>query len=292
MGLKRLKERVFYAPNPVNIGVVCTSHSTVLIDSGIDESVAKKLCRELEKPVRFVINTHSHADHCGGNFYLRKQFSAKILAPRIESHIIEDPILEPFYLFGASPPEQLRTKFLMAKPCTVDGTLEEGPLQLEDVTLNIVPLAGHSVDQIGVAVDNVLFCGDAFFSESAIEKHRIFVVYDVKKFLETLDLLSRSDYDLYVPSHGEATSDIKDVLAINRKTIEDVVERILKLLKTPLTAEGLLKELLDAFNVRVENLVQFVLYRSTVHAYLSYLLSENMVETVFRENVLLWKVRA
>lgn len=292
MGLKQLKEHVFYAPNPVNIGVVYTSHSTVLIDSGIDESVVKKLCRELEKPVRFVINTHSHADHCGGNFYLRKHFSAKILAPRIESHIIEDPILEPFYLFGASPPEQLRTKFLMAKPCTVDGTLEEGPLELEDVTLNIVPLAGHSVNQIGVAVDNVFFCGDAFFSESTIEKHRIFVVYDVKKFLETLDLLSRSDYDLYVPSHGEVTGDIKDLLAINRKAVEDVIERILKLLKTPLTTENLLKELLDAFNVRVENLVQFVLYRSTVHAYLSYLLSEKMVETVFKENVLLWKVRA
>jgi len=158
MQIRKIAGQVHYVPNPVNICVVYTKDSAVLVDSGIDENFARKLCRLLEKPAKFLINTHSHADHCGGNAFLKDKFSVHVLAPEIERQIIESPILEPFYLFGAAPPKELQTKFLMAKPCRVDETLEPGTLTLQDVTLSIVPLAGHSPNQVGVAVDKILFC--------------------------------------------------------------------------------------------------------------------------------------
>ena len=292
MEIRKIAGQVHYVPNPVNICVVYTKDSAVLVDSGIDENFARKLCRLLEKPAKFLINTHSHADHCGGNAFLKDKFSVHVLAPEIERQIIESPILEPFYLFGAAPPKELQTKFLMAKPCRVDETLEPGTLTLQDVTLSIVPLAGHSPNQVGVAVDKILFCADALFSKGAIEKYKMFVVYDVKNFLQTLDLLERSKYDFFLPSHGDLTGDITELLNLNRKVVENVSNEILKLLKTPRTFDELLTKLLNGFNIEVKNLVQYVLYRSTVHAYLSYLSDEGYVERDLVASSLLWRVRA
>jgi Zn-dependent hydrolases, including glyoxylases len=291
MEIRKIAGQVHYVPNPVNICVVYTKDSAVLVDSGIDENFARKLCRLLEKPAKFLINTHSHADHCGGNAFLKDKFSVHVLAPEIERQIIESPILEPFYLFGAAPPKELQTKFLMAKPCRVDETLEPGTLTLQDVTLSIVPLAGHSPNQVGVAVDKILFCADALFSKGAIEKYKMFVVYDVKNFLQTLDLLERSKYDFFLPSHGDLTGDITELLNLNRKVVENVSNEILKLLKTPRTFDELLTKLLNGFNIEVKNLVQYVLYRSTVHAYLSYLSDEGHVERDLVASSLLWRVR-
>lgn len=291
MEIRKIAGQVHYVPNPVNICVVYTKDSAVLVDSGIDENFARKLCRLLEKPAKFLINTHSHADHCGGNAFLKDKFSVHVLAPEIERQIIESPILEPFYLFGAAPPKELQTKFLMAKPCRVDETLEPGTLTLQDVTLSIVPLAGHSPNQVGVAVDKVLFCADALFSKGAIEKYKMFVVYDVKNFLQTLDLLERSKYDFFLPSHGDLTGDITELLNLNRKVVENVSNEILKLLKTPRTFDELLTKLLNGFNIEVKNLVQYVLYRSTVHAYLSYLSDEGYLERDLMASSLLWRVR-
>ena len=291
MEIRKIAGQVHYVRNPVNICVVYTKDSAVLVDSGIDENFARKLCRLLEKPAKFLINTHSHADHCGGNAFLKDKFSVHVLAPEIERQIIESPILEPFYLFGAAPPKELQTKFLMAKPCRVDETLEPGTLTLQDVTLSIVPLAGHSPNQVGVAVDKVLFCADALFSKGAIEKYKMFVVYDVKNFLQTLDLLERSKYDFFLPSHGDLTGDITELLNLNRKVVENVSNEILKLLKTPRTFDELLTKLLNGFNIEVKNLVQYVLYRSTVHAYLSYLSDEGYLERDLMTSSLLWRVR-
>jgi len=291
MQIRKIAGQVHYVPNPVNICVVYTKDSAVLVDSGIDENFARKLCRLLEKPAKFLINTHSHSDHCGGNAFLKDKFSVHVLAPEIERQIIESPILEPFYLFGAAPPKELQTKFLMAKPCRVDETLEPGTLTLQDVTLSIVPLGGHSPNQVGVAVDKVLFCADALFSKGAIEKYKMFVVYDVKNFLQTLDLLERSKYDFFLPSHGDLTGDITELLNLNRKVVENVSNEILKLLKTPRTFDELLTKLLNGFNIEVKNLVQYVLYRSTVHAYLSYLSDEGYVERDLVASSLLWRVR-
>jgi len=291
MEIRKIAGQVHYVPNPVNICVVYTKDSAVLVDSGIDENFARKLCRLLEKPAKFLINTHSHADHCGGNAFLKDKFSVHVLAPEIERQIIESPILEPFYLFGAAPPKELQTKFLMAKPCRVDETLEPGTLTLQDLTLSIVPLGGHSPNQVGVAVDKILFCADALFSKGAIEKYKMFVVYDVKNFLQTLDLLERSKYDFFLPSHGDLTGDITELLNLNRKVVENVSNEILKLLKTPRTFDELLTKLLNGFNIEVKNLVQYVLYRSTVHAYLSYLSDEGYVERDLVASSLLWRVR-
>jgi glyoxylase-like metal-dependent hydrolase (beta-lactamase superfamily II) len=76
MELKKITERVYYIPNPANIGVVKDGEkSAILIDTGLDDDTGKKVLRLLEENnlfVKAIINTHSHADHCGGNRYIKK----------------------------------------------------------------------------------------------------------------------------------------------------------------------------------------------------------------------------
>ncbi|MGC8940941.1 MAG: MBL fold metallo-hydrolase [Candidatus Nanoarchaeia archaeon] len=108
MELKKITEQVYYIPNPANIGVVKDGEkSAILIDSGLDDDTGRKILRLLEKNdlfVKAIVNTHSHADHCGGNRYIKEKTNAMIYAPEVESAIIQYPSLEPLYLFsGASP---------------------------------------------------------------------------------------------------------------------------------------------------------------------------------------------
>lgn len=73
-----------------------------------------------------IVNTHSHADHCGGNRYIKERTGATIYASEIESAIIQYPLLEPLYLFsGASPLRDLRNKFLMAQSSSVDHVIKK-----------------------------------------------------------------------------------------------------------------------------------------------------------------------
>ena len=119
--LVKVSEHSYYIQSPAKIGLVMTGPDTVcVIDSGNDKDAGKKVKRHLEAngwKLQAVFNTHSHADHIGGNQYLQKQTGCKVLAPGIDRDFTEHPVLEPSYLYGGNPPKDLRHKFLMAQGC-------------------------------------------------------------------------------------------------------------------------------------------------------------------------------
>ena len=97
MELRSITEDIWYIPNVVNLGVIRdTDNSVILIDTGIDRGVGKKICNLLSSEklsLKTIINTHSHADHCGGNKYLQDTTGATIYAPVMEDAIISNPYL-------------------------------------------------------------------------------------------------------------------------------------------------------------------------------------------------------
>ena len=64
--------------------------------------------------MKAIFNTHSHADHIGGNRYLQFQTGCSLYASGIECAFTRELLLEPAFLYGGNPPRDLRHKFPMA----------------------------------------------------------------------------------------------------------------------------------------------------------------------------------
>jgi glyoxylase-like metal-dependent hydrolase (beta-lactamase superfamily II) len=293
MELREITDSVSYIPDAVNIGVIRDGSEAILVDTGLDRGTAKEILKTLEGAgltVKAVINTHHHADHIGGNAYIKNRTGAAIYASEIEASLIESPILEPTYLFsGAAPIKGLRNRFLLAKPSKVDHVITGDALAIGGVELGIVGLAGHSPNQIGVAVDGVLFCADTVFSMRVVEKYKLPFVQDVAGLKGSLRTLKESSYDRYVPSHAGAKEDITELADANLGAIDNIEKMIIDILEEPRTTEGVLAGLCDATGLEIGRAQAYYLNNTLTMAYLSSLSAEGRVKTVFRGNLLHWE---
>ena len=287
--LIQLSPRDYYIQSPAKIGLVRLEGNDVcLIDSGNDKDAGKKVKKILDAnswTLGAIFNTHSHADHIGGNQYLQKQTGCRIYAPGIERDFTEHPILEPAFLYGANPPGELRHKFLMAQGCDVmpltDSCLPAG--------ITPVSLPGHSWDMAGFrTTDDVVFLADCLSSRETLEKYQISFLVDVQAYLSTLDMVSDMQARLFIPSHAEATEDISALAQFNKAKVMEIADAIVDLCARPRSFESLLSELFTRFNLKM-TFEQHALVGSTVRSYLTWLKEQHRLEAVIEDNAILWK---
>lgn len=288
MELIQVGEKTYYIKNPTNIGIYKISENEIyLIDSGNDKDAGRKILKIIEEnnwKIQGIINTHSNADHIGGNKIIQDRTNCKIFAKDIEKTFVEFPILEPSFLYGGYPFKNLRNKFLLAKPSNVIQIQDNLPEGLEHFSLK-----GHFFDMIGIKTsDNIYFLADSLFSDETITKYHLFFIYDIKEYLNTLDFLSTLDAKLYIPSHCEATQDISYLIKINKNKIEEISNKIYNICENEKTFEEILKYIFDEYNL-IMNENQYVLVGSTIKSYLSYLYDNNKLSYEFKNNKMLWK---
>ena len=279
----------FYIDCPAKIGVYRFSGNEVLlIDSGNDKDAGRKVLKIINEngwSLRAIINTHSNADHIGGNKFLADRTGCKIYAKGIERAFCEFPILEPSFLFGGFPSKHLRHKFLMAEMSHANNIEEFIPLS----AMEIFPLQGHFFDMIGIKTpDNVVFLADCVFSEAVLKKYPISFIYDVAGFLKTLDFIETLDGELFIPSHTDAVKDIKPLADINRRFVLEIIGVIGQICKKPLTFEAILKEMFDKYDIKLD-ISQYALAGSTIRSYLSYMVDNGILDIEVQDNMLLWK---
>ena len=286
--LVQVAPRTYYINCPSKTGIYQVDDTHVwLIDTGGDKDAGRKIQKILESKgwiADAIINTHSNADHIGGNTLLQTRLGCRIFSTPMENSIIESPILEPSFLYGGYPFKKLRNKFLMATPSHAedigDVTLPEG--------MEIFPLGGHFLQMIGVKTpDNVYFLADAVFSESVLEKYHISFHYDVAAFFKTLDMIETLEGACFIPSHAEATTDIKPLVEANRKKANEVITQILTLCQSPIHFEALLQKIFEVFHLTMDY-GQYVLVGSTIRSYLSYLYDSGRMDAFVENNLLLW----
>ncbi len=281
MELIKLGEKTYYIKNPVNIGVYKINENDVyLIDSGSDKDSGKKILKIMDEnnfKVKAIINTHSHADHIGGNKVIQEKTGCKIYSHGIEKSFIKHPILESSLLYGSFPFKDLQNKFLLAK----ESKVEEIP---EINGIEYFRLGGHSFDMLGFKTsDDICFLGDALVSKETIEKYSLFFLYDVKEYLETLSFLETLNAKIFIGSHCEMTNSIKELIQINRNKIEEIISNIIKFCEEKITFEELVKKVFDYYHLSM-NVNQFVLIGSTLKAYLSYLINSEKIKYQFIDN--------
>mgnify|MGYP000725224559 CR=1 FL=1 len=290
MKVEYVSSGVGYIKLGVSTGVISDGRRCMLVDTGLDDDAGRRIMKAIsgeQLTVSGIFNTHSHADHHGGNTYILRRAKAKVYAPRGEAAVIENPILEPFYLWSASPPRELRAKFVLAKPSRVDYRVEAGS-RIEEFGAEVIDLRGHSMMQAGLAVGKVLFAADSVMPPHVIEKYRVIYLYDVAEALKTLERLLKSDYSTYVLGHGGAVSsrDFKSYVLQNIQAIRSVEQVIEAEVTRPLEEHELARRIQEAFGLRVENLAELMLLKATLRAYITYMQQQGKLKVKAKGEVI------
>lgn len=287
--LMQAAERSFYIQSPAKIGLVKLSDTDVcIIDSGSDKDAGRKVRQILDAngwKLRTIYNTHSNADHIGGNKYLQAQTHCKVYAPGIECDFTRHPILEPSFLYGGFPFGDLRHKFLMAQESDAElltpEALPEG--------FEILELPGHFFDMVGFrAPDGAVYLADCLSSRETLDKYQIGFIYDIAAYLETLEKVKAMQAPVFIPAHAAATEDIAPLAQVNIDKVHEIAEIIVSLCVEPLCFEEILQKIFNRYRL-VMNAEQYVLVGSTVRSYLAWLKDAGRLNILFEDSRMLWQ---
>lgn len=288
-----------------NIGVITHHNKIYLIDSGGNDRDGEHIFRCLQdhfpdKRLFAIINTHSNADHSGGNAWLKEKTDCEIWATRGERAFIENPILEPALFWGGFPFTEIRKFYFEGKQSLVTKLLEpnENIEISKQLTIRCIPLPGHFINMIGIQVTDhkddqiCTFLGDGIFGVQMLDKFPIPYTFDVIQFKNTLDFISTIDSDFYVPSHGTmvvSRSEIGRLVQVNKKIIVNVENVLLQILEKPLSLEKILEKVAEKYNFNY-SYSQYVLISSTIKSFLSSLYTRKLIHWFFEKNSMLWQI--
>lgn len=145
-----------------NVGLVVGDRFAVLIDDQFEEFVPGLLAAVrsvTDQPLKYVVNTHHHGDHTGGNLVLSRQVQAIVAHANVRTRMAEEQEKLPPAQRGGLPELALGE----ADPA-VKARLDLHPGALD---LHVVHFAAGHTDNdllVGVPQRLVLFTGDLFFN--------------------------------------------------------------------------------------------------------------------------------
>jgi len=129
----------------------------LIIDPGV---MLDSECRKLEAliddagvRIRYIVNTHGHADHIAGNRRLKSLTGAQVLIHRLDLTRLTDASLNGSRLFGTE----------ITSPAA-DRTLEDGDEIVFGIhKLTVIHTPGHTPGSISLLGDGYVFTGDTLF---------------------------------------------------------------------------------------------------------------------------------
>lgn len=296
MTLNKLNNRTYYIPGTTNIGVYMLSEKDcVLIDTTFYGKPAVKLLNIIKNKdlnVRYIIHTHGHIDHIGADDLLSQHYSFKIYATPYEKTFIRYPNLTQSFLTSSKPLPTLNVDLRGLIADEIKGST----LEIEHNNINIIKLPGHSREHIGIMTpDGILFAGDAIISPDLIDNIKIPYLYDVNKFNKSLykikKLSSTKKVEKVVPGHGKVIANsFTHIVDMNLNKIEKLMNLLLNILKKkPLTLEKIIKQFNKKLGINNKVSSHFIT-KSCLMSFLIYFMEKNRVETIFKENLLYYRL--
>ena len=239
---ERVAENVYFFQSrvyaEVNAGVIAGPDMAVVVDTlpFPEETMVMRdfIEQELQVPVRYVINTHYHADHTWGNYLFS---GAKVIGHSDCYRLLKEKG-EPALVRAQQDNPSLRSVRIVLPHLTFD----EGEITINvgKKNLRIFPLPGHTFDSIAVLVeeDRVLFTGDTLMAVPYIVDGDLEVSVESMKKITTLglenvvqghgDIVLRGEVDQVVDENIQYLNELKKAVkkASRRKYPLDLLEEI------------------------------------------------------------------
>jgi cyclase len=214
--IKKVGEGVYASINPdggkagSNAGFIVGEDSVLVVDTHVDAAAGRQLLEEIRKvtalPVRFVVNTHYHLDHTGGNSVFAEA-GATLLAQRNVRSWLRTENLK---FFGATPtPEQkARVAGLALPQITYDDGIN---IYLGSRWVVVKSFPGHTGGDSAVFVPdaNVVFGGDLIWNTHLPNM----IDASSAPWIATLEtILVHHPAAMFVPGHGDVATaaNVKD----------------------------------------------------------------------------------
>ncbi len=253
-------------------------NTVVYRDIAFDPNVGSNVYHD----IKTVFITHGHADHFGDAC----KINAKIVAPKLESNLIEDPRICRRGLFSwAMLPENLVTPHFMGEGVRVDDFAENYAIS--------IPLPGHTYAHTGYLIENVLIAGDSIHLVECWERFGVLYYTDPDSAIESLNKIRKLDWDYIVPGHGGILNRDEGVKIVkeNIKRIEKVDKTILSIIdEEGLTESEILAEAMNAFGV-TSTMAALNTLKPAISGHLSSLYQRNLITVELSEKGLVFKRR-
>lgn len=201
MQRERVSENVYWFQSDVyaqvTAGVIVGPQWAVVVDTLAlpDETLGIRdfIERELSVPVRYVINTHYHADHAWGNCFFP---GATVIAHARCRELLEERGMPSLEAARRQNNALRQVKIVLPQMTYSSGELT---LRVGKKNLTIISSLGHSEDGIAVLVeeDRVLFAGDAFMPLPYV------VDGDLEETAASIRRIGRMGLENIIQGHGD-----------------------------------------------------------------------------------------
>ncbi len=242
MRKERVTENVYIftseAYAQVNAGAVITSEGTVVIDTlpfpRETREMLDFLRGESRRGIRYVINTHHHADHVYGNYLFEE---ADIISSERCREVMRKSGEKNLAEAKAQTPELAEVNLRLPNITFPDKM----SLHLGDRVLRLMALPGHTLDGIGIYLDGdkILFSGDAVMPLPYI------FWGDRVAMQETLNTIKGMNLENVVQGHGDVLlkGEIDETLDASIAYLDCIYERVKAKLATRTSKERLVNEI-------------------------------------------------
>jgi hydroxyacylglutathione hydrolase len=123
-----------------------------VIDPAAETSKLISLAEKNNLKIKYIVNTHGHVDHIGGNLDMKERTGAEIIIHEADAQML-----------GSTPAAYLRMFDAKQSP-PADITVKEGDvITLGKVSLQVLDTPGHSPGSMCLRGDNLVFTGDTLF---------------------------------------------------------------------------------------------------------------------------------
>ncbi len=186
-----------------NAGIVIGRDGILVVDTLISAREAQRFLADIrkvsDKPIRYVVNTHTHLDHAFGNCVFAGA-GAVVISQLADRDMLERngaATLRDIEKFGLKPEDMAGTE--VALPALAFG--DRMRIDLGGETIEVVHVSpSHTEGSVIVYLPakKLLFSGDIIFTDF----HPFLADGDIPGWTKTLDAILAMDVERIVPGHG------------------------------------------------------------------------------------------